>query len=732
MLTDGRSVPLGELRLWAPGQDSPIVGERESVFYDTRDVAFNAGGVTYDGNVPELEYFRLGAPKGGNEDSGALVCKPRLVLKDTRSADWSTTGGGWEERRPSTGAVRTYRLVQYDSSADVVWGATSNFSLPANPSVAFSLSFIDTPPDWDEATYPPYVQIAFGGGQYAIYITKSDAFLLAWDALTAGFVPVANLPACRAADNSDNAESLIVLRCNRGMVLVSTDAGDRYSVAGTGYDGVHPLAVPAGPIVVSGQGGMLVFGLHQLLMTAGTWTAPPRSVREVHSDPLQLSARMDETYGTVALTDTSTPADKLCRYTCELTPTSTLLSGPGWSVYRSPEVYSVLARYVAKQSALGFTGINFVQPDLLEATVTKPRELDGAGGSVVCRLSQFDESGNHVENWWNYGRWTKYLLRLGHGAEGGGGDTLEDILVGFVTDVRMESLSYNDVTLRLTLGTVAERFRQAKWSKLDTFPLGGRTLNQALDLILETEGIPRNASYRNWDYISDLYWFGLGDVFALPAGYPEDPFEWPRPGETKWATMQRLAGYAGLEVVPLDTGVLTTLPKVYVPPAVSATFKAEPLDADTLQRLAMQVAWSLNSRESATSVLVDGKDANGEVVFGYAVDTQAEQNPLSPRFSPFRVEITETLDGTCSAALVIGRAAELAREFFSNAETVDLQFPVDLTLSRRLRVRVEGFEHINLPPWLDFQVVSLEHRYRAQGGFGPELATVASLELTRS
>jgi hypothetical protein len=470
---------------------------------------------------------------------------------------------------------------------------------------------------------------------------------------------------------------------------------------------------------------MLVFGFHQLKMEQGLWVSPERSARIPRpvATPLLFEPREDQTLGSITYTDLSTPTSGLAQYSIELTPTTDLL-GVGWSCYRSPEVYAVTTRYAAILSPFGGTGYSEILPDLLEANIDKPRELDGAGGSAVVRLDPAA-----LSNYWNRGDFAKFELKLGHSFEDGSGDYLETVLVGFISDIAVTNDSYNSVDLALKLTTVAERFRRARWNKLDTFPLGGRTLNQALDLILETEGVPRNTSYRQWDYVTDLAWGFLGDRVLVDLGLPEEPFEWPRPGESKWATMQRLAGIWELEVVPLDNGILTTVPKRYLDPVVSATYKATDLDPDQLQRLVLGLRWGRNSCEKATSVLVDGVDENGNAIFAHAVDGAAEANTLSPRFTPFRIEIQDSIDGTCTPGLLASRTASLASEFFHEPLSVDLRHSVDLGLGRGQRVRVEGFEHAGVNPLYDFRLATLRHTYRAGEGFGPSLVTEAGLEV---
>src|SRR5689334_1008103 len=132
-VTDGNVLPLARLTLWSPGQGDPVLAVREFAFYETLEAAFHRGSVSATAGEPALECL----PGVG------LVCRPRLEMQDTRLADYTTTGGAWEERRLPTGAPRKYRLVQYSAAADVTWSAISRFALPANLSVALSLLFVD-------------------------------------------------------------------------------------------------------------------------------------------------------------------------------------------------------------------------------------------------------------------------------------------------------------------------------------------------------------------------------------------------------------------------------------------------------------------------------------------------------------------------------------------------------------------------------------------------------------
>jgi hypothetical protein len=116
-------------------------------------------------------------------------------------------------------------------------------------------------------------------------------------------------------------------------------------------------------------------------------------------------------------------------------------------------------------------------------------------------------------------------------------------------------------------------------------------------------------------------------------------------------------------------------------------------------------------------------------LLAWATDTAAETNVFSPRFSPFRVAAQETVEGTTTPGLLLARTAALATGLFPNAVEADLTHPVDLTLSRRDQVRIEGFEHAGLAASHRFVVAALRHRYEVRPDDAPELETTAALLL---
>jgi hypothetical protein len=713
-LWEARQTALARLTLWEPGQADPVLAVREYVFHEGPEAlggAFPRGEVSLAGHEPALEWL----PGVG------LTCRAFLEAHDTRLADYATAGGSWEERRPAFGWPRRYRLVQFDTSPGVAWRATSRFALPASPSLAVTLWRAETPPDWDDAA-PPYARVELGpaglSGAVAIEVSRTlGTRLLAWDTAAGGWRVALALPGPRRGALLDGDEQLLLLRCHRGRVGVSTDGGRDY----TWYLPETGTPVPAGPVTFRGRGGMAAWGLHGLRYHSGWWRSPARPTGTPRSPgaALELQAWAEADPGTVLLEDDSLPEQGLARYRALLSPEGTLL-GAGWTAWRSPALHAVTGRYPAVPSLYGFTGEHGTPfPDVLSARVVKPRELAAAEAVVECRLppESVPESAG-----WRWGRFAKARLELGH-ARAGEEPVLHTVLVGFVVEAGMAVAEGRAVTLRLRLASVAERFRAARWTRLDAVPLGGRLLFAALDLILETEGVPRDTSYRDWSGPGAV----LGAEFLLPAGSAEAPLERPPAGESKWETMQRLAGYAGLEVVPRDDGVLTVLPVGYVAPYLSRIYHAAPEEEVTA--LVRRLEWSFLSRESATAVLVEGTAPDGTPLAAWAVDAAAEGVTASPRFSPFRVCAAETVEGAATPGLLAARAAALAASLFPNVLEAHLAHPADLTVGRREVVRVGGLESAGVAPERNFVVAALRHRYEARGGFGPELETTAELLL---
>jgi hypothetical protein len=692
-VTDDRMLPLASVRLYEAGQGDPLVLDHGFGWYDVLKESAATGTYGRDAQgQPLLEYL----PGVG------LVCRPFLNLADTRKSHYSTLGGTWEEQRPATGSPRAYRLCQIDTTAGLQWSATSLFSLPASPSVAFTLLFADSPPDWDTAAYPQYVRLELGREWALEFRPGTGGALLR--KIDGAYQAVLELP--NPVGSLD--ESLIFLRCLRGKIGVSCDFGRSYAWLES-LDG-SAISMPAGRLTLRGQGGQAVFGLHPLRYYAGTYDSPTRSTftSRVAATPA-LAPRATVPGGTgVALSDRSDSFNGIAQWRATLTPAA---SGSfPFAFYTTPELYTVTFRYPVT-TALA-TGLGaYTTPwdgELRSVEVDKPLELDTATASVRIRK---DAATQLV---WRSGRWPKVQIRLGEAAADGS-ERWWTVFTGYIRTIEASASGYGEAEIAWTADNVSIRLKRAEWTRLDAVPLGGQTLNEALDQVLASEGL--NASYRSWHEI--------GDRFLLPYGRAEEPFEWPRAGERKWETLQRLAGYAGLEVVPADDGTLLSGPKRWAEPWLRGGWEAVP--ATDLKALVQDVRYCLDSAEAATAVLVDGQGPGGEALLAWAVDGAAEGNLLSERLCPWRETVQETLPGTATPGMLLARVQALAGEQFSLKLEPELTAPVNLDVARRDRVRVAGTT-VGIADTDEFVVLSLRHHYEADPSFG-RLTTTAGLRI---
>lgn len=702
-VTDERILPLCRVRLYAPGQGDPVVvdhghGSRYDVLAET--ARFGSSDLT--SGEQNLEYL----------EGIGLVCRPVLVLQDTRTAHYTTSGGSWEEARPSTGSPRKYRLVQYDKSVNVQFSRTSSFALPANPDVAFSMVLPDTPTDHDSTTYPPYLRFELGnGGQWALEFAKSFGGRLL-KKISGSWEAVAELPEPAVYGNSDHEEVLVLLRCLRGRFAISTDRGRSYTYYG---EAGRALSISSGSYTIRGQGGACSVGLHQLLYRAGVYTAPQWSTFTSRSGPaVSITAptpcRLLPSGTTIVFADHSSHGAQVAGWRATLTPASTNMGTPGWAVYRTPELYAVRYEFPVTYTLPSYVYTEPYTGSIEEATIEKPLELDAASGTLRIRKSPAEQFVYLL------GRWAKAEIYLGH-LDDSGVMHYTPALVGYVRSPYCATEQFNAAPITLAIDNISVRFKRTKWARLNRLPLGGQSVNAALLAGLESEGQ------------AHLYPAHLrhpwGDALVLPYGSAEDPFEWPPEGEAKWETMRRLAGYAGLELVPLDSGYFETLPYAYVAPVVSKNWEFQP--ATDLKNLVLRAGYGYDSGETVTAIEVYGVSEYGEELVAYYVNTAAETNPSSGEFCPWRETHVEHVPGTTTMPLLVARCQALARELCTLKQEADVLTLVDLTTARRDRGRVTG-SLVGINDSDEFGVLALRHVCRPMLG---ECQTTAGLRRVR-
>lgn len=685
-MTDHRVYPDASVYVYDEGQGDPVVTDRGFSWLDILQQSVQYGTVGADAaGFQQLEFVEMPGP--GGKPLGALVCAPQVVRKDTRLSQYTLTGGGWDEARPGTGSPRVYRLMQASGTAGVRYSATSKFSLPQNPSVAFVLALPDTPADWDAAALPPYVQIEFGQGKWALYWSKQAGYLLrkvdgTWQVAT-------ELPRTSKSGYQDSGEFVVYLRCLRGRVGVSTDDGNSYAWA-TNQD-YSPITVAAAPLTLSGQGGAVQFGLWQIVYAAGHYDSPTRNTftSRMEATPSFQSRKYLPAGTSIAFADRSTPASGIAGYRVTLTPKASV--GSPFTFYSTPELYSVTFQYpVVTGGGLG----TYATPwdgYTLGATITKPYELAGGTCTLRVRKSAFaDLTGNY--------RRRKVRVWLGATVDTGG-YSRANVFTGYIRTVRVTRAQFGEDLLEITLENAAARFRRSEWSPLDIVALGGLTVNQAMDYVLQSEGL--DSSYRAWH--------ANGDAMVLPEGLAEDPCELLRCREKKWETLVRLASFALLEVGVLDNGAFASVPRG----TLSGNSWSYSAQGTALLDATASVGVNLDYDESLTAVLVQGRAENGSSLLAWAADAAAETDPLSGRFAPWRELSQDEVSGTCSSGMLSARCQCLALEGLALKLEPEVQVPVNLGLSRRDVIPLYACADLGIPNAANHVILTLSHEYDA-------------------
>jgi hypothetical protein len=697
-LTDHVIQYLASIRLYDPGQGDPVVTDHGMDWYDILAQSFALGVPSYAASgQAHLEYL---------PDVG-LVCRPFLTLQDTRLAHYTFhNAADWDEVRPAAGTPRHYRLFQQNTTANLFWYATSVFSLPTNPSVAFSFIFSETPSDQDNSLAPPFVRIELGGTTptWGIEFNKTEGCRLM--AYRGGqWVDALQLQEPTGLGFGDNEEKVVVIRVQRGKLCISTDWGKTYTQFG--FPDGTPVTVPAGKWTLRGTGGMIAFGLQQIVYNTGTWTSSTRNTFTSRLLPVipTFTPRKAEAGGSsVGLADLSNYPGGVAQYRATLTPGKQ--SGFPWDFYTSPELYSVLMSYPVVRSTPTLTWTTPWDGELRDVHISKPAELDQGQMTWSVRAVP--------ANPFTYGgRWRKVACTLTE-LHDDGTTTAYAAFVGYVKLPSAEQAEYGEMPLSFTAENASIRARRTEWNELvGTPPLGGLTVNQALDKCLDRIGL--TAAYRTWHV--------LGNAVLLPPGLAEDPFLWPKSGESVWQTMTDIASFAGLELFVDDFGVYTTLPKNFVQPLVSKVWDLAP--ATDLKQLALSVKFSWDAGENTSSVLVKGQDPWGHAVYGYAIDAAAEQDPTNVRFTPWRETFREEIPFPITPAMAVGRAQFLYQDQCVPKFYAEVEGLCDLSLSRRDRVQVlnsaVGISNANV-----FGILTLDHTWTGIDRVG-EIRTKAGL-----
>lgn len=676
-VTDTTVLPLCELRIYRPGQGDPLTTDPGVWWYDILGantqwgvMSLNGSGVSYLRYIPQI----------------GLCCREWLVLKDTRLADWDVTGGGsWEERRPLVGGTgRTLRLCQIDTTADLQWEAESKYHQPADASFAISYLLAETPADHDTTTYPPYARVEWGGG-WAIHYDQDQGLQLLRE-VDGAWQSAVHLP----EPISPAEERFVFIRVQRGKICVSTDLGRQWTVYADPLGAT--LSTAAAKVAIRGQGMAGVFGLHQLRYFAGSYQSPARNTFVTRLYPLfpTVTVTGAAPHGSSAAAVDDSPGGldtTLVRYLLTLTPGTSVVGWP-FVHYYSPEVQAVTYRLPTVRLD-GAGAYDVPLPDILTVDIDLPWELDGGQAVVLAE----GEAAEPFEG--NYRR-RKAVLRVGR-YDASGVATLSGLWSGYTTEPGCERTGFGEKQIKLTLDNATIWLKKAKWNDVQgVVPLGGQTLNAMLDMCLDYAGLP--TTYRSWH--------ASGDLITLPAGSPEDPYLWPKAGESVWDTMADTARKCGLELGCTAAGVYVTVPVDYAQPVVTQILQADP--TGELSRAIQSIAFREKTSESYTAVEVRGYDERGGLLLAFICDNTAEQDTTSQRFVPWREWHIEVVPGTCTPGMIAAMAQGIAAEKLPRKFEGEIRTPLNENLARRDRVRVEG-TNAGLEDDQDCMVLTLHH-----------------------
>jgi hypothetical protein len=701
-VTDQRKFAVASMEIYDELDGDPVVTDHGNGWYDILANSWNRGTFYPDrSGISHLEFL----PEIG------LCCRPFINPSNTLITQYVTstsTGTPWAQREPTSGAYRVSRLFQCDATPGCTYRAQSTWYHPENPHFAFSLIVEETPNNWPTGpTNEPYVQVTLGSDEWAIRQDKQGTRLMY--NMGGVWMSVQDINTPSNGGYNDLDEQWFIVRCMRNSICISTDFGKSYSIFK--FPDELTTGIRGGKLKVEGRGGKIAFGVHQVLYLSGDWMSSRHNTftSRLTGSPT-FTSRKDELYGTsVTLTDLSSAQDAYMRYRLTFNPVP--LPAIPFRFYTTPVYYATRAVFPITATIPTNALATPYDSYLRAIDIDKPVSLEESKCTVHVDLpSSIDLEGNF--------RWRKVRVHLGH-IDWDGNVEYPYYFSGYIESIDVEGATeFGQNTVTFTILNHSIRFRRTTWWPTDVVPLGGLTVNEALDYILYTEGIPLNTSYRDWH--TD------GDLWEMPWGLPEDPFELIRPEESKWETMKRIASYMQLELVVTDDGVLATVPMDYVSGSVDHVYTTKM--ATDIRNQASHYSNSVNYGDSYTAVAVTAESETGGSIMAWAVDILAETSVASGRACPWREGIQERVQGTTAPWVLLQRAQALASNNFIIKSEPEVTAPVDIRLSRRMRIELNGASSVGIPEGSNLVLLTLRHSYRSKDGLG-KLTTSAGMQL---
>jgi hypothetical protein len=710
-----RKRPDASVIVFDDGQGEPIVIDHGFGAYLDTSIDLPGGTVvSADANGKPLLAW-----SGSEHGEAATLCRPYVVPQDTRLTDWTVTpAASWDERRPTDGYYRVYRLAMFDSTPGLAWTATSNYSLPADANFAISVIQKESPSDWDFTGMVPFFRIEVGDGSWGLYFEKSGGnFFLRRNTKTGQFEAIVHtLKGLQKFLNSD--EAFIFIECQENRIRISTNFGEGYDEFG---DDDNPFHIPSGKVRIVGRGGKFHFGIHQIKYFQGDILFPSWNTffGRVGAS-LIITGRYNNPNGTgVTFTDQSNLANNLATVKATLTPS--FVPGYPWGIYYSPSLRSITLRYPIVRQVVGNASSTPLDPYLIGVDITLPRKRDTA--SCTLRLNtDINNTSILSQNW----RWRKVQVKLGYLMSDGTHEWYTTF-TGYVQSINpsWDDSEFGRKTVVIEVANATVHFARPEWTRLDTIPLGGVVPNFASDFILTTEGLMDEA---RTDFSRSNWWFtGSLSGNILPVGSAKKPFELIRPGEKKWETIKRLQSHHGCEAYADSLGVYSSQPFNYVEPTVTWHYYPDSQVSTDVREQILKISNLLDFTETCTAVMSIGHLPWGQEIMAWNIDSAAELNVASGRFCRWREVLQDEVKDTITPALLWNRATFLAQNNFGLKYQPDVVAPVHPGLRQKQRVAIHGCAGINIPNAAEHCIEALKHSYRSYGESLTSLTTSAGL-----
>lgn len=682
--------------IWADGTGDPLRQDPGFGVYHSFDKKSIEGML--------VSVNAAGQPLGEFIDEVGITPRPILVPKDTRLFDFDVTPADkWDERQPTGGIYRTYRLWMYDgSTGTTAWSAVSKYVLSGIASYAISLMFEETVADWwDVVGQQPYLRIEIAGGAYAIYWEKHRGTFFLRRNGAGGWDPVKKLSGLQKIEDTD--ERLIYIRANRGRVLISMDGGEDWTEIG---DDENPIYLPTGKIGFFGAGFSCGIGVHQLdystirLRPMVGWSTfwPRAGVSAV------LQGWYDVFPGAgVAFSDVGNLLARVANYEAVVTPTT--VGNYPFAVKAAPALHGVQLNYPFTRVVTSDATTNELDEYIEAVTIDKPASLSGARATVRLDMRVADAL---TGNW----KLRKVRLKLGY-VMSDQSLSMVTSFTGYVTNIsedwHKDATGYRRKVVMMEISNASEALRRSRWTDLDCIPFGGWLPNEVADYILKSVGwmdwAGLDTSYRSWDLTGWL------EAFRLPLGKYEDRHEMIKPDEEKWNTLTRVQGTCGCEAGVFDDGTLFTVPINHVESTPTWTFRATSQNSTDIREQMTRLNVTKDFSEGCTAVMVVGKLRNGMRAMAFSVDDAAELLVASGRFSRWRETLRQEIDGTTSPDVLVNTNVMLSQYNFGIWQTAELGVPWHPNVYRHQRVNFLGCSGVGVPDAVDHGVRTIRHHF---------------------